>query len=405
MKTSLSTVKQPKKYDFVLLGIIITMAITSIVAIYSAFELLPAHVSGPDLIFKQVLWYAIGFAGIAAIMFIGNEGIYDLAKIVYWILIGALLLLVLNQIVNMIFGNNTNLPFIHKTNGATSWFYLPFGSLQPSEFMKVDLIVLTAGLISKHHKEYYEASYENDVILFVSILKYALPALFLIYIQPDTGICLIIIVSLSIMIMCSGIKPGWIIGAFVGVGIILGIFFFFFFFYNDQLMRFFGGSYKLNRIVGWIYPEQNLIGAGQQLYTALLAIGSAGLFGYGMKTKVVTLLEPQTDFIFAVFSQSFGLIGSLFIIALCVLLDWRLFKIAIQSKVSFEKYIVCGILGMLLFQQIENIGMVIGLLPITGVTLPFISYGGSSLLSYLLALGIVMNTSSQAKKLSDYVYK
>ncbi|MEG0289882.1 MAG: FtsW/RodA/SpoVE family cell cycle protein [Erysipelotrichaceae bacterium] len=404
MKTSLSTVKQPKKYDFVLLGIIITMAITSIVAIYSAFELLPAHVSGADLIFKQVLWYAIGFACIAAIMYVGNEGIYELAKIGYWILIGALLLLLLNQAVNLIFGNNVNLPFIHKTNGATSWFYLPFGSLQPSEFMKVDLIVLTAGIISKHHKDYYESSYENDIILFINVLKYALPALFLIYIQPDTGICLIIIISLSIMIMCSGIKPGWIIAAFVTIGIILGIFFFFFFFYNGQLMRFFGG-YKLNRIVGWIYPEQNSIGAGQQLYTALLAIGSAGLFGYGMKSKVVTILEPQTDFIFAVFSQSFGLFGSIFIIALCVLLDWRLFKIAIQSKISFEKYIVCGVLGMLLFQQIENIGMVIGLLPITGVTLPLLSYGGSSLLSYLLALGIVMNTSSQAKKLSDYVYK
>lgn len=401
----LSRVKEPKKFDFMLLGIIITMALTSLVAIYSAFELLPAHIDGFELISKQVQWYIIGFIAIAAIMYIGNESVFELAKIAYWILMVALIILLCNQVMNAVFGPGTNLPYIEPINGATSWYTFPgIGSFQPSEFMKIVLIIITAGIIDKHHSEYNESSYENDLILFIKILKWVIPPVLLIYIQPDTGIVIIIAISLAVMIMCSGIKSGWIFVGFIIIALALGIFFYFFFFQNSTLTAFFGGGYKLNRIVGWIYPEENLIGAGQQLYTALLALGSAGVIGYGMKTKVVSILEPQTDFIFAVFGQSFGLIGTLLILFMCVFLDWRLFKIALQSKKPIEKYFICGVLGMLIFQQFQNMGMVIGLLPITGITLPLISYGGSSLLSYLVALGIIMNASAKAKKLSDYVY-
>ena len=137
-----------------------------------------------------------------------------------------------------------------------------------------------------------------------------------------------------------------------------------------------------------------------------MALGSAGLFGLGLQPDIgLHIPEAQTDFIFAVFGNGFGLIGSLLILGLCLALDLRLISIATFSKNNFEKYYICGILGMLLFQQVENIGMIIGLLPITGITLPLISYGGSSLLSYMLAFGIVMNASVKAKKGSEYIYK
>lgn len=404
MKQALSKVKEPKKFDFLLLGIIIVMAMTSLVAIYSAFELLPAYQSGTDLIFKQVMWYGFGFIAMAAIMYVGNDNLFEMAKIAYWFLMVALLLLLLNQFVNKIFPGK-NLPFIHEINGATSWYNFPgIGSFQPSEFMKVVLIIITAGVIERHNSERLEATFENDLILFIKILKWAIPPVILILIQPDTGIVIIIGISLAMMIMCSGIRREWIILAFTLIALVLGVFFYLFFYQNDVLVKLFGGNYKLGRIVGWIYPEENYIGEGQQLYTALLALGSAGIFGYGLQSNVVTLLEPQTDFIFAVFGQSFGLIGTIFILLLCIFLDWRLFKIATHSKNTFEKLIICGILGMLLFQQIQNIGMVIGLLPITGITLPLISYGGSSLLSYLIAFGVIMNASARAHKLSDFVY-
>ena len=134
-------------------------------------------------------------------------------------------------------------------------------------------------------------------------------------------------------------------------------------------------------------------------------MGSAGLTGHGIQEFLIQIPEAQTDFIFAVIGQSFGLLGTLFTVVLCMCLDLKLLRIAALTKTTKDKYYISGVLGMLLFQQFQNIGMIIGLLPITGITLPFISYGGSSLLSYFIAIGIVCNTSSKAHKLSDYVYK
>ena len=161
----------------------------------------------------------------------------------------------------------------------------------------------------------------------------------------------------------------------------------------------------MKRITAWLNPETNINGDGHQLYMALLVLGSAGLSGHGVGQLLVQIPEAQTDFIFAVIGQSWGLMGTLFIVALCLALDLHLCRIASNSKNMFEKYFILGILGMLLYQQIQNIGMIIGLLPITGITLPLISYGGSSLLSYLIAFAIVMNASAKARKLSDYVYE
>ena len=137
---------------------------------------------------------------------------------------------------------------------------------------------------------------------------------------------------------------------------------------------------------------------------ALLVLGSAGVTGHGIGQSLVAIPEAQTDFIFSVIGQSWGLLGTLFILALCLALDLKLCNIAINCKNMVEKYFIIGIIGILLYQQVQNIGMIVGLLPITGITLPLISYGGSSLLSYLIAFGIILNASSKAKKLSDYVY-
>ena len=133
-------------------------------------------------------------------------------------------------------------------------------------------------------------------------------------------------------------------------------------------------------------------------------MGSAGVNGVGLQPSTIQLSEANTDLIFVVFGQSFGLVGSLTVLTLCFLLDYRIFKNIVRSNNLTEKYMMCGFLGMILYQQIQNMGMVVGLLPITGITLPFMSYGGSSLLSYFIALGFILNSSSKAKKLSDYVY-
>ncbi|MGL5978531.1 MAG: FtsW/RodA/SpoVE family cell cycle protein [Erysipelotrichaceae bacterium] len=393
MKPRLGSVKEPKRFDFLLIGIIVMMALTSFVAIYSAFPLLPSYISGTSLILKQAMWYGIGFAAIGFLMYIGNDSIFELSKIAYKVLMVFLLLLFIDKylITDVI-------PFISPVNGATSWFQFPgIGSFQPSEFMKVVLLILCAGIIQQHNEEKTEYTFESDLRLFGKLLKWLIPPVLLILIQPDTGIVIIIAISVGVMVLCSGIRKEWIYIGFTLVALALAAFFTLFFFFPSTLESIMGASYKLDRIYGWIYPEKYISSKGNQLYTALLALGSAGLQGYGLQNPAVYIPEAQTDFIFAVFGQSFGLIGSLFILFSCLVLDLKLVSIARKSKNNFEKYFICGVLGMLLFQQIQNIGMIIGLLPITGITLPLISYGGSSLLSYLLVFGIVMNVSSKAR--------
>lgn len=408
MKQELLQVKEPKHYDFVLITILLLMAFTSILAIYSAFELI-TNESPTLLLVKQIMWYVLGFIVMAMIMYLGNDMIFSYVKKAYWVMLGALIYLFISKyVVSRLFGYEHNLPFVTPINGATSWFQFPgIGSFQPSEFMKVILIIITAGIIDEHNAEKVIDTYESDIQLFIKVLRWAVPPLILILVQPDTGVCLIIFIALAVMLMCSGIKNLWI---FTGLGIValfLGGFFYLYFYNNDLLVSLFGENslYKLDRIKGWLDPESDILQTGNQLYTALLAMGSAGLKGHGLQAYVVKIPEAQTDFIFAVIGQSFGLIGTLSVVLLCLGLDIKLLRIATLTKTTRDKYYITGVLGMLLFQQFQNIGMIIGLLPITGITLPFISYGGSSLLSYFIALGLIMNTSTKAKKLSDYVYE
>jgi len=140
-----------------------------------------------------------------------------------------------------------------------------------------------------------------------------------------------------------------------------------------------------------------------QLENAMAAIGSAGLFGHGYNKTPIYFPESSTDFIFAVFASNFGFIGIIILLGIIIYLDLNIIKITRKKINDTDKFIIAGVLGMLIFQQIQNIGMTVGLLPITGITLPFVSYGGSSLLSYMLIVGILLNISTE--KTRKYKYK
>ncbi len=404
MKQELSRVKEPKRFDFVLAAIIVVMILTSLVSIYSSLKLVPASYGGIGLVIKQLMWAGVGLVAVAVIMYFGNDALYDFIKIVYWILLVMLVILFIDMVLWKTTGRHLPGGLIDDINGAVSWYQIPgIGTFQPSEFMKIVLIVKTALIIDEHNKDKTEDTYEDDIHLFTKIIKTCFVPVLLILLQPDTGICLIIFISIAVMTLCSGIRKEWFIIGFTAIGIVLAIFFYFYLFQRPFLEKFIA-SYKLGRIDGWIYPEKNYIDQGHQLYTALLALGSAGFTGIGLQPDTIFISEAHTDLIFVVFGQSFGLVGTLFILFLCFALDFKIYTIIAQSKNPVEKYMLCGFLGMLFYQQFQNMGMVVGLLPITGITLPFISYGGSSLLSYFIVIGLVMNTSAKAKKLSDYVY-
>ena len=166
---------------------------------------------------------------------------------------------------------------------------------------------------------------------------------------------------------------------------------------QDLFIKIFGTSFflRVDRLLDWSS------GSGYQLQNGMTAIGSGGLFGNGFKNIPIYFPEPQTDFIFAVIASNFGLIGSLGLISLIIYFDVKLVQTAINSQKNLNKYIIAGIIGMLIYQQFQNIGMTIGIMPITGITLPFISYGGSSLLSYMIMVGIIFNISNDSLRYTN----
>ena len=152
---------------------------------------------------------------------------------------------------------------------------------------------------------------------------------------------------------------------------------FMFKFYPNLLSSILGGGYKMRRIYGWLETEKYINTWGNQLYTSLLTIGSSGLTGHGFREVLIRFPEPQTDFIFSVIGQNFGFLGTTSVVALLTAFDLKLISIASRHDQPRERYMVAGMIGMLLFQQLVNMGMITGLFPITGITLPFISYADS----------------------------
>ena len=388
--TRLNETSRSFKIDWTLLGLILLLAVISVAAIYGAIPLTPSWVNGQDLLIKQVMWYALGFITLVFLIYMGVDRLFSMSHIFYWILIVLLVLLILDTYID--------LPLIYPINGARAWIQIPgVGTIQPSEFMKIILIIRASEVIHTHQQYRLKMSYADDMVLFLKIAKILWLPLILIVLQPDTGIPIIIVVSLIVMLAMSSIKPQWlIIGGFTSFVGLAG--FIFMFETNPELLgRLMGGSYKLTRFYGWLHPEKYILTWGAQLYTALMAIGSAGFTGHGTASIALSFAEPQNDFIFAVIAKNYGLIGVGITMIVSLLFNLKLLLVALSYDGLKEKYMVAGLLGMLFFQQIQNMGMVVGLFPITGITLPLISAGGSSLLSYMIPLAVIFHMSSENK--------
>jgi rod shape determining protein RodA len=383
-------IKSPTKKTFIidwpLTLILVALTAISLIAIYGASPLLVSYRDGTDLLIKQVIWVSISVISLVIFIQIGVDRLFTAIDIAYWILMFLLFLLIVDRFIN--------LPFIAPVNGTRAWIQLPgLGTIQPSEFMKAVLIIKSSVIISEHIDQNRMSNIESDIFLFIKILKIAIPPLFLMILQPDTGIPIIIVIGLITMLALSGIQKYWLISGFAFLGLVVIIFMGLFFFAPDALISLVGNSYRLTRFYGWLQTEQYISSWGLQLYQSLLAVGSAGWFGHGWGSQVITLIEPQNDFIFAVIGQNFGFIGTSIVLFLHLALDLTIIQIIQNNEYYREKIMAVGLLGMLLFQQIQNMGMIIGLLPITGITLPFISAGGSSLLSFVPMIAIIFHMS------------
>ena len=265
-------------------------------------------------------------------------------------------------------------------NGSRSWFQIGSFGIQPSEFTKIALIIFTSKYLEKSNK--FLKDYKKGVfpILFILFLLFGL-----IMLEPDFGTGMIIVITIISLLFIAGVNMKFFIG--LGVLGVIGI-----------IGLIIIAPYRMDRITSFINPWSDPLGTGFQIIQSLYAIGPGGLFGVGYlnsRQKAFYLPEPQTDFIFSIIAEEFGIVGTLVILALFSIILIRGIKIALKQENLFYKYLAFGLTFQLMVQVIMNLSVVIGLIPVTGVTLPFMSYGGSSLLTSLIGIGIILSINNK----------
>ena len=380
-----------------LISIMIVLCCISCFAILNAAPMIQKMTKDAayTLWLKQLIFYGISVVMIYIINKIGNEQIYYKIWIIYWILIVLLVGLAIDHLVyTRIWSGHHIVPLAKFTNGATSWYKLPGFDLQPSEFMKIALVILLARITKEHNDYVLVPTFESELQYIFKCLKVVLPVALLIYLQNDTGVVLILLMGFAFVLFSSGMRQQWFTVGLLLVGfiVVVGAYLFIF---QPQIFSKIMTGHKLDRFYGWVDPEGTYGKQGYQLFNSLLSYGTAGLFGHGFQSVIKSFPEAQTDFIFGVILTDYGFVGGVFTIAAIVTLDIVILRIGLHTTNRQDKYFTIGIFGMLIFQQVWNMGMILGLLPITGITLPFISYGGSSLLSYMIAIGLLIDINNQ----------
>lgn len=328
--------------------------------------------------YKFIQVQAIGFIlGIIAVILMLWVDYNTLGSLAYFIYAGSILFLLMVKI-----------PGIGVIrNGARSWIDLGFISIQPSEFAKIGFIISLAKLLESR-----ESRLENLRDLLVPVLFLSVP-LVLVLTEPDLGGALVFIAIFAGMVFAAGISYkliSWGIMAVVSA--------------IPPAWLFILEPHQKERLMVFLNPNLDPLGGGYHVIQSKIAVGSGRFFGKGLfkgtQNKLNFLPEQHTDFIFSVLGEELGFIGAVIVVALLFLLLFRILDTARQAKDRYGSLLAVGVLSMLTFQIFENIGMTIGLMPVTGITLPFMSYGGSSMLVNMIAIGLVLNVGMRKQKIN-----
>lgn len=354
-----------KNTDYVVLGCVIFLFIIGVVGIYSAGY--NSSVNNDEYI-KQIIWFAVMSVAMIVIWAI-DYNIFDIGGYVLYILSTIMLVAVL---------------FMPKIMGVKSWFNLGFFLYQPSELMKIAYILV----FSKMLTSFNDNSKKSKILKFVSCTITFLIPFTLIMLQPDFGTAVTFIVITIFMLFMNGIKYKYILIGIAACIILVPV------------IYFFGLSqYQQDRIQVFLHPDIDPLVSGYNAIQSRLAVGSGMIFGTGLlkgtQTQYGYLPIKSSDFIFSVLSEELGFVASAAIVIVFVVLIIRMIKIASTAKDAYARFVVIGIAGMFFFHFVQNVGMTIGLLPITGVPLPFVSYGGSNLMTNCIAIAIVLNISAR----------
>lgn len=357
--------------DIWLLIPIIALLIIGMVMVYSAGSVLGFRNYGDSFYFvkRQLLFAALG---VAAMIFTARTEYRVWKKFARTGLVICFVLLVIVLI-----------PGIGVVRGgARSWLGISSFGIQPSEFMKMGMILFLAKWLSR--EDYDITSFTRGLLPPLALIGSAFA---LIMLQPDLGTGTVMVGAALMMVFTAGARMKHLLGlAAVGAAGFAALIA--------------AAPYRLQRITAFLDPWSDPLGAGYQIIQSLYAIGPGGLGGLGLgmsRQKFSYVPEPQTDFIFSILAEELGFIGGLAVLGLFLVLVWRGMRVAMSLPDRFGAYLAVGIVCMVAVQVVINIGVVIGLMPVTGITLPLISYGGSSLTLMLTALGILLNLSRYAR--------
>ena len=383
MKRSLDS-----RVDYSLLLPVFFLLVIGVVAIYIAVShdypnnILP-------ILGQQVAWIAMGLVIGFIVMLFNTEFLWKVTPFLYILGLGLMVL-------PIVFYN----PSLVASTGAKNWVSINGITLfQPSEFMKISYILMLARVIvqfTKKHKE-WRRTVPLDFLLIFWMILFTIPVLVLLALQSDLGTALVFVAIFSGIVLLSGVSWKIIIPVFVTA--VTGIVGFLAIFISKDGRAFLHQlgmpTYQINRILAWLNPFDFAQTTTYQQAQGQIAIGSGGLFGQGFNASNLLIPVRESDMIFTVIAEDFGFIGSVLVIALYLMLIYRMLKITLKSNNQFYTYISTGLIMMLLFHIFENIGAVTGLLPLTGIPLPFISQGGSAIISNLIGVGLLLSMSYQ----------
>jgi len=357
------------KSDKLLFTATVLLVCTSVVMVYSAsaFVAMETYQDPYLYLFKQGTWALLGLALVPVMMRIDYRTYRQPAVI--W----TGLAVVLVALVAVLFG--------HARNGANRWLAIGSLGIQPSELAKIVVILFIAALLERRMDRIDEPAY---ALLPIGIVLGVIVALILR--EPDLGTSVSIVVIAAVMIFAAGIDYRYV--AAVVLAALPALYF---------LLAF--SDYRWRRVMAFLNPWAVPLGDGFQMIQSMIAVGTGGITGRGLMAgvqKLFYLPEPHNDFIYAVIAEELGLIGASIVVACFCVITWRGLRASLRAPDRFGSFLALGLTTMVAFQAFFNISVVLGLLPTKGIPLPFVSYGGSSLLINLIGMGILLNVSQHA---------
>ncbi|MFD1485305.1 FtsW/RodA/SpoVE family cell cycle protein [Lacticaseibacillus baoqingensis] len=370
------------RIDYGIILSVMLLALIGMAAIYMAVDNDTSASSTPlHALIMQGVWYAIGGIGIFFVMQFDTEQLWRIAPILYGL--GIFLL------VAVLFLYDRS---VAASTGAKSWFSMGPITFQPSEVMKPAYILMLGRVVTNHNSN-YQHSTANDWHLIGEMMLWTLPVLVLMELQNDFGTMLVFMAIFAGVVLVSGttwkiIAPIASVFVVIGGGAILLVTQS----WGRAILSHVGfKAYQFSRIDSWLNPSGATSGDSYQLWQSMKAIGSGQLTGRGFNNIKVAVPVRESDMIFSTIGETFGFIGCAVVILLYFLLIYQMIRVTFDTKNEFYAYISTGVIMMILFHVFENIGMNIGLLPLTGIPLPFISQGGSFLLANMLSVGMVLS--------------